>query len=110
MEIVRKTEPSPPVGVSNSTERLSSFTLTPGARVATWSADDELTGVDNPSGLKSWVVDPRLATAPRAAVVLGPVAFMLYVTRFQIVPEERELARHFGAEFQAYRERVRRWL
>ena len=44
------------------------------------------------------------------AALLGLPLFVLYMNRFQIVPEERELARHFGAEFQAYRERVRRWL
>ena len=43
------------------------------------------------------------------ALLIAPL-FVVYMNRFQIVPEERELARHFGAEFQAYRERVRRWL
>ena len=42
--------------------------------------------------------------------LLGPVVFALYITRFQIVPEERVLDRLFGASFAAYRERVRRWL
>jgi protein-S-isoprenylcysteine O-methyltransferase Ste14 len=36
--------------------------------------------------------------------------FMLYLTRFQIVPEERALAANFGTQFEAYRKRVRRWL
>ena len=42
--------------------------------------------------------------------LLGPVLFALYITRFQIVPEERVLDRLFGASFAAYKERVRRWL
>lgn len=42
--------------------------------------------------------------------LLGPLAFVLYITRFQIVPEERVLARLFGAEFAEYQARVRRWL
>jgi protein-S-isoprenylcysteine O-methyltransferase Ste14 len=42
--------------------------------------------------------------------LLGPVLFALYITRFQIVPEERVLARLFGATFAAYKKRVRRWL
>ena len=42
--------------------------------------------------------------------LLGPVLFALYITRFQIVPEERVLAGLFGAPFAAYKKRVRRWL
>jgi protein-S-isoprenylcysteine O-methyltransferase Ste14 len=42
--------------------------------------------------------------------LLGPLAFVPYITRFQIVPEERVLARLFGAEFAHYQARVRRWL
>ncbi len=41
---------------------------------------------------------------------LGPALFAAYVTRFQIIPEERILARKFGAEFEAYRRRTRRWI
>lgn len=44
-----------------------------------------------------------------AALLLVPL-FALYLTRFQIVPEERILAAKFGAAFAAYRARVRRWL
>jgi len=40
----------------------------------------------------------------------GPLLFILYLNRFQIEPEERILARRFGDDFTAYRERVRRWL
>jgi protein-S-isoprenylcysteine O-methyltransferase Ste14 len=42
--------------------------------------------------------------------LLGPLLFALYITRFQIVPEERALEGLFGESFAAYRERVRRWL
>ena len=45
---------------------------------------------------------------PWALLVL-PV-FVAYMNRFQIEPEERVLERIFGAEFEAYRRRVRRWL
>lgn len=45
-----------------------------------------------------------------AAVWAGPVALVLYLDRFQIVPEERMLGRLFGDEFRAYRARVRRWI
>lgn len=41
---------------------------------------------------------------------LGPALFAAYVTRFQIIPEERILAVKFGAAFLAYKSRTRRWL
>lgn len=41
---------------------------------------------------------------------LGPVAFVLYITRFQIQPEERVLTTLFGEAYTAYTRRVRRWL
>mgnify|MGYP002080078098 CR=1 FL=1 len=45
---------------------------------------------------------------PWALAVL--TAFVVYMTRFQIRPEERALERIFGGEFEAYRRTVRRWL
>lgn len=44
-----------------------------------------------------------------AAIALVGV-FVAYIDRFQIGPEERALEARFGAEFAAYRARVRRWL
>jgi len=43
-------------------------------------------------------------------VLLGPVALMLYLTRFQIIPEERVMSSKFGRDYDEYRKRVRRWL
>jgi protein-S-isoprenylcysteine O-methyltransferase Ste14 len=43
------------------------------------------------------------------AFIVVPL-FVLYMNRFQIVPEERALSALFGAEFDAYAARVRRWL
>jgi protein-S-isoprenylcysteine O-methyltransferase Ste14 len=42
--------------------------------------------------------------------LVGPILFALFITRFQIVPEERVLDRLFGAAFAEYKKRVRRWL
>lgn len=42
--------------------------------------------------------------------LLGPIAFMLYMTRFQIIPEERAMSSKFGRAYDEYRNRVRRWL
>ena len=40
----------------------------------------------------------------------GPLAFALYITRFQIMPEERVLLGMFGETYSAYQAKVRRWL
>jgi protein-S-isoprenylcysteine O-methyltransferase Ste14 len=40
----------------------------------------------------------------------GPLAFGLYVTRYQIVPEERALEDRFGERYLEYKRRTRRWL
>jgi len=42
--------------------------------------------------------------------LLGPPIFVLFITRFQIIPEESALAEIFGQQFTAYRSSVRRWL
>lgn len=42
--------------------------------------------------------------------LLGPPAFVLYIGRFQVAPEERALSAMFGADYAAYKSRVRRWL
>ncbi len=47
--------------------------------------------------------------ANAAAFLLVPAA-VVYLTRLQIIPEERILRGIFGAEYLAYCERVRRWL
>jgi protein-S-isoprenylcysteine O-methyltransferase Ste14 len=42
--------------------------------------------------------------------VAGPVLYMLYITRFQIKPEERILQGIFGEAFTTYMQQTRRWL
>lgn len=56
-------------------------------------------------GLLGWAV--YLANLLALALV---VSFALYLTRFQIVPEERALSARFGSGFDTYRRSVRRWL
>ena len=48
-----------------------------------------------------------LANLPALALVF---VFVLYITRFQIVPEERALSARFGAAYAAYKAQVRRWM
>lgn len=55
--------------------------------------------------LLAWAV--YLSTALSFA---GPLVFAIYITRFQIRPEERVLKAIFGATYMAYAARVRRWL
>lgn len=45
-----------------------------------------------------------------ALALLGPLVFVLYMNRFQIVPEERVLSAMFGTGYAAYKSSVRRWL
>lgn len=40
----------------------------------------------------------------------GAFAFVVYMNRFQIVPEEKALSDLFGTAFTSYKTRVRRWL
>ena len=53
-------------------------------------------------GWAAWLGSPWM--------LLGVATFAAYITRFQIVPEERALMRLFGAAFATYRARVRRWI
>jgi protein-S-isoprenylcysteine O-methyltransferase Ste14 len=45
-----------------------------------------------------------------AWALLGVLAYVLYITRFQIIPEERVMEKLFGQEYLAYKAKVRRWL
>ena len=56
-------------------------------------------------GLIAWAVG--LASPVSLA---GPVAFIIYINRFQIEPEERVLLSRFGSDYEIYRSGVRRWL
>lgn len=56
-------------------------------------------------GLTGWAI--LIGSVP--GLLLLP-AFVLYMNRFQIVPEERALQARFGQSFADYCGRVRRWL
>ena len=43
-------------------------------------------------------------------LVIGPALFGLFILRFQIMPEERVMREKFGADYDAYCARVRRWI
>ncbi|MBK0013266.1 isoprenylcysteine carboxylmethyltransferase family protein [Stenotrophomonas sp. S41] len=45
-----------------------------------------------------------------AAALLVVPLFVGWITRFQILPEERVLSARFGADYAAFRRDVRRWL
>jgi protein-S-isoprenylcysteine O-methyltransferase Ste14 len=45
-----------------------------------------------------------------AWALAGPIAFIAYMNRFQIAPEERVLSSMFGAAYSDYKSRIRRWL
>lgn len=44
------------------------------------------------------------------SVWLGLPLFLCLIQQYQIKPEERWMASRFGAEYQQYRQRVRRWI
>lgn len=53
-------------------------------------------------------VDPR-APDQSASLVLLPV-FVVYMNRFQIIPEERYMREKFGDAYRRYESEVRRWI
>jgi protein-S-isoprenylcysteine O-methyltransferase Ste14 len=42
--------------------------------------------------------------------LIGPVFFIAFIQRFQILPEERVMEEKFGSEYLQYKTTVRRWL
>lgn len=42
--------------------------------------------------------------------IIAMLAAAAYLTKFQIIPEERALEESFGTEYVAYKSRVRRWI
>ncbi|MGL5530066.1 MAG: methyltransferase family protein [Plesiomonas shigelloides] len=61
------------------------------------------------TGLALWLVAWALYLDSVIALA-GVAVFVGYMTRFQIKPEERAMQALFGAQFELYKARVRRWL
>ncbi len=65
----------------------------------------------NPIYLADLLLLAALAVWLGNGINVAPAAlFVCYTHRFQIIPEERALAQLFGAAYDAYCSRVRRWL
>ena len=65
----------------------------------------------NPMYLALLLVLFALAIALENLAVFGILPlFIAYITRFQIIPEERAMLKLFGDEFVAYQQSVWRWL
>jgi len=43
-------------------------------------------------------------------VFVLPAAFVIYMNKFQIEPEEQALQKLFGDDFASYKKKVRRWI
>ena len=60
-------------------------------------------------GLTSLLLGLTVFLAAPVALI-GPITFVLFTTRFQILPEERLLQTKFGQAYADYRQKVRRWI
>lgn len=60
-------------------------------------------------GFACWLAASAVLLGNVAALLLVAV-FVVYMNRFQIVPEEHALGTRFGEAFDRYRSDVRRWL
>lgn len=61
-------------------------------------------------GLLAVLVGIGLVLGEIGALVIGAFLFVAVLTALQIRPEEAMMVRLFGAEYEEYRRRVRRWL
>lgn len=65
----------------------------------------------NPMYLGTWCILFAVAVYwSNVYAAIASLAFVLYIDRFQIRPEEDVLRAKFGTEYDEYRRRVRRWL
>lgn len=42
--------------------------------------------------------------------ILLLICFVIYMNRFQIIPEEKAMTKKFGDDFKRYKKKVRRWI
>lgn len=93
--------------------RRSGTTVNP---TAPQSSTDLVTGgiyryTRNPMyvGMLSWLTAFGIWLGSPSALILC-IPFVLYMNRFQIVPEERALEGLFGDAYRRYKSQVRRWI
>jgi len=55
-------------------------------------------------------MSPRAQVLRRLWVLLGLMIFVLFISRFQIQPEERALRTLFRNAYEEYCQRTRRWI
>lgn len=81
-------------------------------RVAALVTDGVYAFTRNPMylGLALLLVAFGLCYLLHLAGVLGTAAFVFWMNRFQIAPEERAMRDKFGATYDEYCRRVRRWI
>ena len=60
-------------------------------------------------GLSMVLVALGVYLANPLVVIVVVTAFVLYMNKYQIEPEEQALQRLFGEDFTAYKKNVRRW-
>lgn len=65
----------------------------------------------NPMYLGTWLILLGLAASLGSAVAVAiSMAYVVWIDRWQIVPEERALQSKFGEAYDSYRREVRRWV
>ncbi len=91
--------------------RGTTFSPIAPARASTLVVDGVFRYSRNPMYLGTWCILLAVAVYwSNAIAAIVSLAFVLYIDRLQIQPEERVLQSKFGERYDEYRRRVRRWI